>query len=82
MVHPVGFAGYGFQAFQAAEGPSPRGGGGAGLASIPISPRGDLRFWVHGGQSEFGKGQGQSIMKLVGAIVHLYCGRGDGRQDF
>jgi hypothetical protein len=58
------------------------GGGGAGSASIPISPLGDLLFWVRELQSEFGKGHRQSIMKLVGAVVHLYCGRGDCRQDF
>jgi hypothetical protein len=37
-------------------------------------------FWVREPQSEFGKGHGQSIMKrLVGAVVHLYCGRGNYR---
>jgi hypothetical protein len=66
-------------AFMAAQGPSLRGGG-AGLASIPNSPLGDLLFRVRELQSEFGKGHRQS--KLVGAVVHLYCGRGDCRQDF
>jgi hypothetical protein len=60
MVHPVGFRGYGFQAFQAAEGSGgavSEGAGGAGLASIAISPRGDLRFWVRAeGNPNSGRG--------------------------
>jgi hypothetical protein len=45
--------------------------------------RGDLLLWVREPQSEFGKGHRPSIMmRRVGAVVHLYCGRGDCRQDF
>jgi hypothetical protein len=52
MVHPVGFRGYGFQAAEGSEGSVPEGGGGAGLASIPISPQGDLLFGGREQQSE------------------------------
>ena len=43
MVHPVGFAGYGFQAAE-------------GLAAMRIALLGDLLFWVREPQSQFGKG--------------------------
>lgn len=77
MVHPVGFAGYGFQAAQG----RPKKGGGAGLAALRVCLLPDPLFWEP--QSEFGKWHRQSIMKRrVGAVVHLYCGRGDCRQEF
>lgn len=80
MVHPVGFAGYGFQQRRG----RPLKGEGAGLASIRISLLGDLLFWVGASRNpNFGKMHRQSIRKrLLGAVVHLYCGRGDCRQDF
>jgi hypothetical protein len=77
MVHPVGFAGYGFPATEGCLGE------GAGLAAIRIDLAEDRPFGVREPQSGVGKGHGQSIMKGVAeGVVHLYCGRGDSAQHF
>ena len=79
MVHPVGFAGYGFQA---ADGRTQKGEG-TGLAAIQNLPSGRPAVLGAPAATRIRERRGQSIMKrVVGAFVHLYCGRGDCRQDF
>ena len=78
MVHPVGFAGYGFQRRgRPYKERRRRVGSDTNLPSgrpAVLGARAAIRIR---------EGHGQSIMKrLVGAVVHLYCGRGDCRQDF
>jgi hypothetical protein len=56
MVHPVGFAGYVFQAAEGSGGDVPKRAKAQGLASIRSSLLGDLLFRVRQPQSELGEG--------------------------
>jgi hypothetical protein len=57
MVHPVGFAGYGFSG---SGGDVPKRAKAQGLASIRSSLLGGLLFRVRQPQSELGEGHGQT----------------------